>query len=242
MIIQNSSINIMFPRIENIKRQYILKEEILKDKFNEASILPIPDDAPMDIPRIIVKSKGEHSQLSIAPGAINFQTIYTDGYTEDWKLCANYIKSRSEDIFCLIDQFTLKKYNYLGIVANLIWNDIQKDGNKVLFSNLIGKKATDNLDDLVIKYTYIEAEKYYINITLQSVQIYPTLNQEGSGNYIDENLQAHTISITLDINDRYSYNKKKGYISKKENFDEIMLLTTDIINNKLKKLVEKGEY
>ena len=75
MIVQNSAVNIMFTRCENIKKQYILNEEVLKEKFNEANILPIPDDAPTEIPRILVKTKGEHSQLSIAPEATNFQTV-----------------------------------------------------------------------------------------------------------------------------------------------------------------------
>lgn len=92
MIIQNSAVNIMFSRCENIKKQYILNEEILKERFNEASILPIPDEAPSEIPRVIVKTKGEHSQLSIAPEAVNFQTVYSDDYTQNWELCEEYIK------------------------------------------------------------------------------------------------------------------------------------------------------
>ena len=151
MIVQNSAVNIMFTRCENIKKQYILNEEVLKEKFNEANILPIPDDAPTEIPRILVKTKGEHSQLSIAPEATNFQTVYTDEYTDDWKLCEEYIKSRIDDVFRLIDTFAAEKYKYIGIVTNLIWDDIKEDGNKKLFNNLFGKMPVDNLDDLVVK-------------------------------------------------------------------------------------------
>lgn len=242
MIIQNSAINIMFPRSENIKKQYIINEDILKEKFNEANILPIPDEAPVEIPRIIVKTKGEHSQLSIAPEAANFQTVYTDEHTRDWGICEEYINSRIEDVFCLTDKFTSKKYKYIGIVANLIWDDVQENGNKELFYNLFGKVPGNNLDDLVVKYTYVENEKYYVNITLQSVRMYNASDVETSGNYVDDNLTAHTISVTLDINDRYSFNKQRGYNSSKESFDELMSLTTRVINDKLKDLVEKGAY
>lgn len=242
MIIQNSAVNIMFSRCENIKKQYILNEEILKDRFNEASILPIPDEAPSEIPRIVVKTKGEHSQLSIAPEAVNFQTVYSDDYTHKWELCEDYIESRIENIFRLTDKFTAEQYKYIGIVTNLIWDDISRDGNKILFKNLFGIQSADNLDDLVVKYTYIEKEKYYTNITLQSARIYKNPNANDAGSFADDNLEAHTIGITLDINDRYAFNMQKGYISSKTNFVELLKLTTDIINSKLRELVEKGMY
>ena len=242
MIIKNSAVNIMFSRCENIKKQYILNEEIIKERFNEASILPIPDEAPSEIPRVIVKTKREHSQLSIAPGAVNFQTEYSDDYTQNWELCEEYIKSRIENIFKLTDKFAAEQYNYIGIVTNLIWDNVSKDGNKILFNNLFGIPSADNLDDLVVKYTYIEKEKYYANITLQSARIYKNSNVNEAGSFVEDNLEAHTIVITLDINDRYAFNMQKGYLSNKTNFDELLNLTTDIINSKLKNLVEKGAY
>jgi len=242
MRIQNSAVNIMFHRVGNIKKQYILNEDILKERFNEANILPIPDDAPAEIPRVLVTSKGEHSQINIAPEAVNFQTKYTDEYVSSWELCEQYINSRLEDIFEITDKFTLDKYNYIGVVANLIWDEVESEGNKALFQNLFGKAAAENLDDLEVKYTYVEDEKYYVNIILQSIKLYEKSRNQESGIYTNANLQSHTIGITLDINDRFSFNQNRGYVSSKEKFKELMGLTTSIIKNKLKNLVEKGEY
>ncbi len=130
----------------------------------------------------------------------------------------------------------------MGIVANIIWDDIQKDGNKKLFQNLFGREPASNLDDLMVKYTYVEQEKYYVNITLQSVRIFGNTDDSSSGNFTDDNLTAHTVSILLDVNDRYSYNQQKGYYSAKQNFHGLIDLTTEIINNKLKKSIESGVY
>ena len=130
----------------------------------------------------------------------------------------------------------------MGSVTNLIWDNVSKDGNKILFNNLFGIPSADNLDDLVVKYTYIEKEKYYANITLQSARIYKNSNVNEAGSFVEDNLEAHTIGITLDINDRYAFNMQKGYLSNKTNFDELLNLTTVIINSKLKNLVEKGAY
>ena len=48
----------------------------MKEHFNEATVLPIPDDAPLEIPRIIIKSLNEHSQLNISPIATTLQINY----------------------------------------------------------------------------------------------------------------------------------------------------------------------
>ena len=73
MLIQGTSITITYKKIEGIKKAYYNNEEILKQYFNEATALPIPDDAPIDIPRIIVKTINEHAQLNISPTATTFE-------------------------------------------------------------------------------------------------------------------------------------------------------------------------
>lgn len=242
MIIKNSAVNIAFNRSENIKRKYILNEHILEKRFNSANILPIPDDAPSEIPRIIVKSKGEHSQLNIAPEAVNLQTAYTDEFQANWDLCEQYMRERIDDVFKLTDSFCDGSYKYVGIVAELIWDEINEEGHKRLFGNLFEKDAPSTLDDLVVKYTYIEDEKYYANITLQSSRIYQNIANNKSGQFTRDKLTSHTVSVLLDINDRYSFNNKENYNSDKDVFDELMTLTTRIIKEKLRGLVEKGDY
>lgn len=242
MLIQNSAINIMFPRVENIKRKYILSEEVLKDKFNEATILPIPDDAPDEIPRVLMTSKGEHSQLNISPNALNFETMYTDEFGVDWNKCLEYINARLEDIFSLTQNLTDNNYSFVGVTTNLIWNEISSEGNKKLFENLFKKEAPRNLDDLVVKYTYVQDEKYYVNITLQSIRPFDEECLSVAGALSSDTLTEHTIGISLDVNDRYSFNNTKDYCSGKEILQTIMQLVTKIINEKLTVLVECGEY
>ena len=46
MLIQGTSITVNYKKIEGIKKVYYNNEDILKDFFNEAAVLPVPDDAP----------------------------------------------------------------------------------------------------------------------------------------------------------------------------------------------------
>lgn len=52
MLIKSTSVSIKYKKIDNIKRTYFMNEELLKEQFNEATVLPIPDDAPIEIQTI----------------------------------------------------------------------------------------------------------------------------------------------------------------------------------------------
>ena len=242
MTILNTATSVFFPHVENIKKEYILNEQILKDKFNAAGILPIPDDAPVEIPRIVISTIKEHSQLNIAPETVNFQTIYDNEFSNDWEKCEEYIKSRMDDVFKLTDILTNNRYSYVGIVTNILWDDITESANAILYKNITKKDAPNNLDDFSVKYTYIENDKYYINITIQSLKDYGNKNIKIAGELSDSNIVSRRIQITLDVNDRLAFNNNVDYLSNKESFNEVLKLTTMIINEKLNKLVNEGDY
>lgn len=242
MIIQNTNVAITFPKVENIKSKYLDNKNFLKERFNEANILPIPDDAPIEIPRILIKSKGEHSQVSISPNVINLQTIYSNNYTNDWEICEKYIDDRINDIFDFADEITGAEYCFIGVVTNLIINEAEENAHKRLYENLFNKAAPKNLEDLIVRYTYNEENKYYVNITLQSAKIYNNVNNNKFGQFTADKSERHSINIEIDINDRYSYNENVGYISNRQHYSAIMDLTTKVIKEKLNNLVERGEY
>lgn len=243
MIIQDSIVSIKFPRVDNIKKAYFENEEILKKEFSEATILPIPDDAPIEIPRIILKSKGEHSQLNIAPEAASIQIAYTDDYKENWMLCEQYITTKIENIFELTDILTEDNYNYVGLVTNILWNQDTEKVVRKLSDNLLKIKDNGMLHDLFIKYTFVEDNKYFVNISIQNVRVFNEKNSLGAaGSFKNSNLISNIIGITIDVNDRYSFNNNDQYKSDKDKFKDIMEITTTVINNKLETLISKGVY
>ncbi|PMC34128.1 hypothetical protein CJ195_24530 [Bacillus sp. UMB0899] len=56
--------------------------------------------------------------------------------------------------------------------------------------------------------------------------------------YLEET--AMGLLLQQDINDRYAYNYIKGYTSTSEKVKEILDLTTDIVENKVKDIVMNG--
>lgn len=243
MLIKSTSISIKYNKIDNIKKAYILNEEMLKKQFNEATILPIPDDAPLEIPRVIVKSLGEHSQLNISPVAATLQINYDAGFERDWEKCEEYIKNKMDIIFAFLNQFTNNEYEYVGVVTENLMDEYKDNGAKILASNLLRENSVDEIYDLNVRYTFVEDDSIFINIMLQNARLFKDgTTAEVSGGLALENQVGESIGAVIDINDRYGFNSCNDYKSNSEMLNTIISKMTVVINNRLKGLLEKGEY
>lgn len=243
MIIQGTSITVTYKKIEGIKKVYYNNEEILKDFFNEATVLPIPDDAPFEIPRILIKTKNEHAQLNISPTAATFEVHYDAGFERDWKPCSEYIIARMAKVFEFLNILTGNTYEYIGLVSNIIYDEIAQEGTQKIAANLLNTKKIDNIYDINIRYTFVEEENLFVNIMLQNARLFKngiTTNEAGALSIQDQ--IAESIGAIIDINDRYGFNTNVEYKSDSGMLNKLIDVMGNIINNKLVALIEKGEY
>lgn len=243
MTIQETSITVNYNKIDGIKRAYYNNEEILKEFFNEATVLPVPDDAPVEIPRIIIKTLNEHAQLNISPVATTFLVRYDSGYEENWKECAEYIKKRMAPVFKLLNTLTNNNYNYIGLVSNVIYDEVKSGSAEKLTNTLLNSQKIKDIYDIYIKYTFTENENMFVNIILQNARIFKegTVFDTPGALRISEQV-SESIGAIIDINDRYGFNNCENYQSSCEKLEELMSCMSNIIENKLAKLIEDGEY
>lgn len=243
MLIQGTSISVTYKKIDGIKRAYYNNEEILKKYFNEATVLPIPDDAPVEIPRIIVKTLHEHAQLNISPVAATFEVHYNDGFEKDWRACASYITERMDKVLEFLNILTDNNYEYIGVVCNVIFDEVERDGAKILSSTLLNTQNIRDIYDINIRYTFVENNSVFVNIMLQNARMFKSgINMEQPGALIAENQTAESIGAIIDVNDRYGFNSNVAYRSDSAKLKVLLDSMSNIINNKLHNLIAKGEY
>lgn len=243
MLTQGTSITVTYKQVEGIKIAYYNNKELLKDYFNEATVLPIPDDAPLEIPRIIIKTKNEHAQLNISPIATTFEIRYDSGFERNWQECSAYITDRMSKVFKFLNILTDNKYEYIGLVSNVIYDEIEQEGAKKIAKNLLNATQISNLYDINIKYTFVENQKLFINIMLQNARLFKkgvSVNEAGALSVQDQ--VAESIGAIIDINDRYGFNTDPSYISDSSMLNTLIESMGIIIKNKLATLIEKGEY
>ncbi len=243
MLIQKSAITVKYKRIDGIKRIYYNNEKIFKNYFNEATVLPVPDDAPTEIPRIIIKTLHDHAQLNISPEATTFEVFYDEGFERDWTKCSQYIEARMESVFAFLNLLTDNNYEYIGVVSYILFDEIEKDGTAILAERLLKSEKIKHIYDINIRYTFTEKENIFVNITLQNARLYKSdISTDIAGELNKDNLLAESIGAIVDINDRYGFNDDVNYQSSAKNLTVLLQNMDNVINNKLTDLIKKGEY
>lgn len=242
MIVKSTALSVKYSKIENIKKHYFLHEEILEDIFNEATVLPVPDNAPMEVPRIIVNTKNEHAQLSITPIAATIQIIYDNGYEFQWEKCEIYIKNLMKKVFIFLDSMTNNSYEYMGIVTTMLLDEYYGDVAHILANNLL-KVDNENLYDINLKYTFTKNKEEYINISIQNTRIFDAQSNESIAGGLNEEYQVgQHIGVDVDINNRYAFNSQKDYKTTSQKIDDLLSTMTEVISDKLDVLIKKGVY
>lgn len=243
MIIQQTNLNLVYPRITEYRKKFTNSEHVLETYFMPSTILPIPEQVQDEVPRIIAQTKNGHSMLNIALSVASFTTNYDGIFVSDWNKCRNYLTQRCSDIYKIIDNMTETNNIFVGLITNVEIDDLSETGLETLKKSLCSEKAEKlgELYDLSCKLTYVYKKQYYINITVQNLREFSTKQYNNGRTYITGQ-QKHTVSVSIDINDRYAANNDVNYKSNKESFDEILHITSNIINNKLENLVKRGEF
>ena len=243
MIIKQTNLNLVYPRIMEYRKKFANSEDILQQYFMPSTILPIPEQVQDEVPRIIAQTKNGHSVLNIALSVSSFITNYNGEFVSDWNKCKEYLAQRCSDIYQMIDNMTENNNTFVGLITNVEIDDLDGTGLEILKKSLFGVETEKmgGLYDLSCKLTYVYKNRYYINITLQNLREF-SVQQYSNGRTCITGERKHTISASIDINDRYAANNDVNYKSKKEAFDEILQITSNIIDNKLENLVRKGEF
>lgn len=239
MKICQTSLNIVFPPIKNFRKNYINSEEKLIGPFLQPTLLPVPDNADHDIPRVVATTRGGHSTLNMGLSVASFVTTYDNEYTDDWSKCQEYIENHTAGIDEFLCELTDRR-TFVGLITNL-----ELDGNnegtqrlkQILFDN---NKFTDAYD-ISCKLTYLIENRYFVNATISNLRRYSGKMTPQADRIVITDDAGNDISVMLDINDRYISTHEESYVSDKEAIDRIFELTSDFINNKLICLIESGE-
>lgn len=241
MKIKSTVISVKYKKIKELKKLYINNDAIFKKNFNEATILPIPEEAPDEIPRIVLTSLEERTTISISPIASSIQFVFDNGYENNWMKCQKYIKDVIDEIFCFFDLLTDNSYEYFGIVTDLLLDDYSEP-TKILSDNLL-KKQLDGLHDINIRYTFTQDDDKFINISLQNARIFNNdVDVAKAGSLSQSNQISDNIACIIDINNRFGFNSRPNYDSSRDKLDEIIEQMTYNINEKINNLVKEGVY
>ena len=142
MIIQQTNLNLVYPRITEYRKKFANSEDILERYFMPSTVLPIPEQVQDEVPRIIAQTKNGHSMLNIALSVASFTTNYNGEFVSDWNKCKEYLEQRCSDIYKIIDSMTENNNIFVGLITNVEIDDLSETGLEVLKKSLCSEKAS----------------------------------------------------------------------------------------------------
>ena len=234
----NTQFSILFPKIINIKRNIMEREETLLKEFMPCQIFPIPDDAPMELPRVSVFTKNNHSNLSISMSGCTLNTQYDDNFNRDWPKCEHYLKGKSSLIYDVIEGLSPDSIYFQGFVAQILWDKTEGDPMYFLKDKITKLDIKGHFHDLSCKFTLIKDDKYFVNLSLIGIKAAdPAIMGIAP---VPDAMCQNKLLINIDINDRRRFNEEPGYNSTKETTRELLSVLSTVIRDKLGLLLTEG--
>lgn len=244
MEIEVSSFNVSFPKIDNIRREAFRFEDRLGDVFaTPFQVLPIPNDAPAEIPRITANSHNGHSQLAMSQIGSSFETRYTNGFRKDWSTCVGYLEPRLQSLYQVLDDLIGGQFLFCGLTTKIIFP--MKTGT--VLPHLVNSffRVNKTPFDINGRFVFVEDDRYYLNIEVSNSRLFATGTPVPEGSIPplrDLTLVGEAIEVVLDINDRYAFNFKAGYTSSWDAARSVLDRSVPMIKGKLERFVMEGVW
>jgi len=214
--------------IENLKKSYRIA--------NLSSVTGLgggvqEGDIPNDIPRIIGKTHGNHTQLNISLNRIEIYTNFDVKYASDIEKCIEYVKCKVSEVHEVMRKFVGGKYLFSGITITQIFDELEEDPVKRIIDNFVSIKSKEQPYNISSKFTYVKDETNFININIFNARGIENI-ETGMASQMPK--KFNHLSITFDVNDRYGFNEIPNYLSNYEKIVENIELS--------KRLCEKESY
>ena len=246
MFITESIIGFSFPRKAKIRQTALGLEETLGSFMAlPLQILPVPEDAPQDIPRAFGNSQGGHSTLTLTQVTANFKTIYDGNFNTEWDLCFDYLTEKVKLLFPFVNEIANGEILNFGIVLKIIYrSNIGESAHRIVKTIIKSNNLPSELDELSLKTTFYQNEKYYVNFLIESLRNYAT-SQVGDRDDIQilsKSPIAEALQFSIDVNDRYIGNFSSDYFTSEETSKEIMQIVSNIVRIRLEKIYSDGDW
>jgi hypothetical protein len=242
MKILSTQFNVFYPSIQGIRRNFFDIEEKLKDHFQTPfNLIPVPDEAPVEIPRIVATSKHGFSQLSIGLNNAGLTTQYNENFSSNWSACRDYLEGKIENYLSVLGEICDGNLLYSGLVIQLEL-PFENDPVEVLTDRFLKIETNQELFDVETKLTFVLDNTFYVNITLSNYRNYEGVGIPDLPVPAYMNLNGRGIRVLIDINDKYGFNFQRGYLSSKEKQIHLFGLATKVLEEKLVEIMEKGEF
>ena len=247
MKIRTGSFNIVFPNVLDMRENLFNLEKVFSNFMSPFNLMPIPNEAPPEFPRITATSKNGHSQLMVSGNNVQVTTMFDSHFWKDLTSCFSYMEDMRDKILASLSLFGLEHekeltfyYSGLNMQIEFSGDDGIDDPVSFIAGRFFKGSISQSIKDIAFRTTLTVDDTYFINVEisnhrfLEGAQIVP-------GSLYGMKETSHTLTVNIDINDRLAFNTKNAYLSTKDTPKKIFELSKKFITESLPVLIERGD-
>lgn len=247
MIVKSCTFSVYYPKNNKVREQLFNIEHGLDGFQKPFTLVPLPEGAPEELPRIIAISKSLHSRLVFSGINAQIETNFDENYNHDIDKCLEYMNKKSKEIIKSISIINgdnnMSQLLFSGLTVNISYGNEDINGkdnpSQYIYGNFLKCRTSLPLSEAQFKLVFTVENRFYINLMLQNVHevsVENTLNPAA-------NLQndKESLLLTLDVNDRYAHNYQSGYYSSVKTIDDIFRISRKLSFEYADDFIRKGE-
>jgi len=246
MTVQTCTFTISFPANNRVRESLFKLEDHFSGFQKPFTLVPLPADAPMELPRIVANSVHGHSQITICGNSAQLSTRFDEAYNHDVKKCIDYVRTKCKAILEAVSLLEGKsknepKFYFSGITTILALDKSDGIENPVDYISNKFIKCSTNLpiDEAQFRCALVVDGKYYANVLLQNSRTFLGAPDE-RGSFAGLSVSNEELQVVLDVNDRYAFNHEANYYSSSDMVAGIADVVEDFAENYVIPFVKEG--
>lgn len=247
MLIQSCTFSLFYPPRNQVREHLFELEKHFDDFQKPFTLVPLPADVPLEIPRIIAITKFGHSQLTFCGNSMQLNTKFDDIYSNDVEKCVDYIREKCRTIVAALpilneggDNNTSFYYSGITMMISFDETDGITNPTEYISRKFLNFKTSTKTDEVQFRIALVENEKYYLNIMLQNNHEFNGFPDE-RGSLTGLNVSKENLQVILDVNDRYAFDHVKNYFSSETEVKQIADLVEIFSRDHLSDFIKNGE-
>lgn len=226
-----NSLNVVFPRIQEIRRLTNEFEDKLSGRYGQPQTIPVPDELDPQVPRLIFQSNGGHSQIVVSQVSVTLNVKYDGDYTTDAGKRLAYLQERVPLVYDLC-QIAKAQPAFTGLTARVqLLSDATYVATLDQLVSILGISNTPaDLNEVTVRLSSVVENRFFDNITIQSYREWATDSAVPVQRLSAAGAQSHGVELVHDFNDRYAYNEQTDYSTLQEAGLEIVARAYDSLD------------
>ncbi len=240
--INHALFNMVFPKLSDIRLRFVDIESVLSDSFLPGQCLPIPNDAPPEIPRMIFNSLNGHSTLSISSINAQLTVNFDSHFHRDLDNCYRYLSKKANVLIKLLGQFMNEGFLYSGLSINGTLDPLtadEDDSLRFMSNRFLNFECNPKPVELSSKLVFVQENKFYINLSFANTTLFNGIPQM-AGSLMNLKSVGKAVTFDVDINDRYAFNYDANYRSTQESAEKVLSISRFFMENRLGKFIKEG--